>query len=62
MRNRDTGVLALGRFLAVERYCQATLPSTHPPLPSSRPGRTGGRAATPVPANGSRAPARPEHG
>jgi hypothetical protein len=57
MRNRDTGVLALGRFLAVERYCQSTLPSsTHPPVRRSRP------AATPVPPSGSRPPARPAHG
>jgi hypothetical protein len=62
MRNRDTGVLALGRFLAVERYCQATQPSTYPPLRSSRPDRVTGRAAAPVPASGSRAPAQSEHG
>jgi hypothetical protein len=62
MRYGDTGVLALGRFLAVERYCQANQPSTHPPLRSSRPDRTGGRAATPVRASGSRAPAPPERG
>jgi hypothetical protein len=42
MRNRDTGVLALGRFLAVERYCQSTHPSpTHLPVRSSRPDGTG---------------------
>ena len=61
MRNRDTGVLALGRFLAVERYCQTTHPST-PPLRSARPDRAGGRGARPVPGGGFRAPARPEHG
>ena len=61
MSHRDTGVLALGRFLAVERYCQATQPSTiHPPVQRSRP--SGGPAATPAPASGSRTPARPEHG
>jgi hypothetical protein len=27
MSNRDVGFLALGRFLAVERYCQSTQPS-----------------------------------
>jgi hypothetical protein len=63
MHNRDTGVLALGRFLAVERYCQSTYsPSTHPPVPSSRPDPIGGPAATPAPASGSGAPARPGHG
>ena len=63
MRNRDAGVLALGRFLAVERYCQSTQPfSAHHPLPSSRPDRTGGRPPTPARASGSRAPAPPERG
>jgi hypothetical protein len=61
MRNRDPGVLALGRFLVVEQYCQSTQPfSTHPPVRRSRP--TGGLAATPVPSSGSRPPARPAHG
>jgi hypothetical protein len=63
MRNRDAGVLALGRFLAVERYCQSTQPfSAHHPLPSSRPDRTGGPAGLPAQGGRSRAPARPEHG
>ena len=63
MHNRDIGALALGRFLAVERYCQsAHSPSTHSPVPSSRPDPIGGPAATPVPASGSRAPAWPGHG
>ena len=45
MRNRDTGVLALGRFLAVERYCQSTQPSSiHPPVRGRRPDRTGAPA------------------
>jgi hypothetical protein len=40
MGRRDVGVLALGRFLAVERYCQSTQPSsTHHPVPSSGPDR-----------------------
>ena len=61
MSDRTTGVLALGRFLAVERYCQATQPSAiHPPVQRSRP--SGGAAARPVPASGSRTPGRPEHG
>ena len=48
MRNRDSGVLALGRFLAVEWYCQSTQPSsTHPPVRRSRP--AGGPAAPPPP-------------
>ncbi|HWC40879.1 MAG TPA: hypothetical protein VHK02_02720 [Actinomycetota bacterium] len=57
MRNRDTGVLALGRFLAVEQYCQSTQPfSTHPPVRRSPP------AGMPVPPSGARPPARPAHG
>ena len=64
MRNRDHGVLALGRFLAVDRYCQSTQPtSTHHLVPGARPDRTGGPAGTPAArASGARAPARPEHG
>jgi hypothetical protein len=61
MRNRHTGVLALGRFLAVEQYCQSTQPfSTHPPVRRSPP--AGGPAGTPVRPSGSRPPARPAHG
>jgi hypothetical protein len=44
MGNRDAGVLALGRFLAVERYCQsAQPPSTHHPVPTSGPAPSTGR-------------------
>jgi hypothetical protein len=62
MINRDFGVSALGRFLAVERYREA-----HPPSFSTYPVRTpgadqaGGHTNKPGPRTGSRAPAR-EHG
>jgi hypothetical protein len=62
MSNRDFGVSALGRFLAVERYreSQPSFP-THPPRTPGE-GRTGGYAGTPDSRTGSRAPARPQHG
>ena len=45
MSSRDVRVLALGRFLAVERYRQASqLSSTHPASPP-RPDRTAAWAA-----------------
>ena len=59
MSSRDVGVLALGRFLAVERYCQASQPPSAHPVRSPRPDRTGGHADTPAPRTGARAPARP---
>lgn len=62
MSNRDIGFLALGRFLAVERYCQSSQPSSSHPARSPRPDRTGGHVDTPDSRSGSRAPARPQHG
>jgi hypothetical protein len=41
MSSRDAGVLALGRFLAVERYRQSDQPSAHP-VRSPRPDRGAG--------------------
>jgi hypothetical protein len=62
MRNRDAGVLALGRFLAVERYCQSTQPSsTHHLMPGASPDRPGGPAGTQA-ARASGTRARKEHG
>jgi hypothetical protein len=52
MSSRDVGVLALGRFLAVERYCQSDQPSAHP-MRRPRPDRTGGDAGTPDSRRGS---------
>jgi hypothetical protein len=62
MSNRDTGFLALRRFLAVERYCQSSQPPSTHPARNSRPDWTAGQASTPDPRFGSRAPARPRHG
>ena len=56
MRNREIGVVALGRFLAVERYRETHLPSsTHAPW-SPAADRTPGHAARPGPRSGSPAP------
>jgi hypothetical protein len=62
MRNRDFAFVALGRFLVVERYCEAQQPSSTNHLRSSGPGRTGGQADKPDSRSGARAPARPQHG
>ncbi len=59
MSNRDLGVIALGRFLAVERYRESQSSfSTHPlRAPGADP--TGGHTAKPGSRAGSRAPAGP---
>jgi hypothetical protein len=62
MSSRDFGFVALGRFLVVERYCEAHQPSSTHPVSSSRPDRTGGHVGKPGSRSGSRAPARPQHG
>jgi hypothetical protein len=49
MSNRDAGFLALGRFLAVERYCQSSQPSSTHPVRIPHPSRTGGHANPPDP-------------
>jgi hypothetical protein len=59
MSSRDLGFVALGRFLVVERYCEAHQPSSTQPARSPRPDRTGGAVGTPASGSGSRAPARP---
>jgi hypothetical protein len=46
MSNRDFGVSALGRFLAVERYREATLSPSANQLRSPVPDRTGGDVDT----------------
>jgi hypothetical protein len=59
MSNRDFGVSALGRFLAVERYRESQQPSlVTQPLRSSGAGLTGGGAGKAESRTGSRAPAR----
>jgi hypothetical protein len=60
MNSRDAGFVALGRFLVVERYCEAHQPSSTRPVPGARPDRTGVTAGKPASASGSRAPARPQ--
>lgn len=62
MTNRDFGVSALGRFLTVERYRETCLSSPTNQLPSRGPDRTGGHAGKPETTNGSRTPARRQHG
>jgi hypothetical protein len=59
MITRDFAVVALGRFLVVERYRETCLPSSTNQVRSPRPDRTGGHAGS---SSGSRAPARPQHG
>lgn len=62
MRNRDLGFIALGRFLAVERYRETCLSSSTQQLRALGLTQTGGRADTSDARSGSRAPARPQHG
>ena len=62
MSNRDFGVSALGRFLAVERYRESQQPSlVTQPLRTSGAGRTGSDAGKVESRTGSRAPARLQH-
>jgi hypothetical protein len=62
MSNRDFAVVALGRFLVVERYRETCLPSSTNQVRSPGPDRTGGHADKPGSSSGSRTPARPQHG
>ena len=62
MTNRDFGVSALGRFLAVERYRESQQPSLGTqPLLISGAGRTGGDSGKAASRTGSSAPARLQH-
>jgi hypothetical protein len=62
MINRDFGVSALGRFLAVERYRESHQPSFSTyPLRTPGADQTGGSTSKPGSRTGSRAPAR-QHG
>jgi hypothetical protein len=60
MSSRDLGFVALGRFLVVERYCEAHQPPSTHPARSPRPDRTGGAAGKPASGSGARSPARPQ--
>jgi hypothetical protein len=62
MSNRDFGVVALGRFLAVERYRETCVSPSANQQGSPGPDWTGGHAAEPGSRSGSRAPARPQTG
>ena len=62
MSNRDFGVSALGRFLAVERYRETCLSPSAYQLRSPAPDQTGGDVDTSDSRSGSRAPAGPENG
>jgi hypothetical protein len=62
MSNRDFAVVALGRFLVVERYRETYVSSSANPLRDPGLDRTGGYADKPDPSSGSWAPARPRHG
>jgi hypothetical protein len=61
MSNREFAVVALGRFLAVERYRETHLPSSTDRLPSPVQNRTGGHADEPDARSGSWAPGRRRH-
>jgi hypothetical protein len=60
--NRDLGVIALGRFLAVERSRESHQSSSSHHLRGPGADRTGGHASQPGPRRGSRVPAWPHHG
>jgi hypothetical protein len=61
MSNRDFAFVALGRFLVVERYCEANQPLSTSPARTLGPDRTGGHAGKLDSRSGPRAPARPQH-
>ena len=62
MSNRDFGFVALGRFLAVERYRETHLSASTGRLPAPSLDRTGGYADKSGSRSGSQPPARPAHG
>jgi hypothetical protein len=61
MSNRDFGVSALGRFLAVERYRESQQLSSSTYSLLAPADRTSGSTNKPDSRTGSRAPARPQH-
>jgi hypothetical protein len=58
MRTQGFGFIAVGRFMAVERYCQSHQPSSTHPLQASSVDRTGGPADKPGQRNDLPAPAQ----
>ena len=62
MRTRDVGFAALGRFLVVERYCQAHEPFSTQATYSSGRDRTGSHADKPHFSSGPRTPAGSRQG
>jgi hypothetical protein len=62
MSSRDFAVVALGRFLVVERYRERCPLPPADQLPGSGPARSGGYAGKQDPSSRPRAPARPRHG
>ncbi len=61
MSNRDFGFIALGRFMACERYRDTHPASTTGPLRSAGMDRTGADADKPDSGGRTRAPARAQH-
>ena len=62
MSSRDYAVVALGRFLVVERYRERCPSPTTDQLPGPGQARSGGYAGKQDPSSGPRVPARPRHG
>jgi hypothetical protein len=62
MSNRDFAVVALGRFLVVERYRERCPSSPAEQLPGPGVARTGGHAGKRDSSSGPWVPARPRRG
>jgi hypothetical protein len=62
MSSRNFGIIAIGRFLVVERYRETCVSPSTERLRAPGPDRSGGRADSSGSRSGSRAPARPQHG
>ena len=60
--SRDVAVVALGRFLVVERYRERCPSSADERLPGPGPARTGGYAGEQDSSSDPRVPARPRRG
>ncbi len=62
MRTREFGLVAVGRFMAVESYWQSHQSSSTHRLQGSDGDRTSGHASKQDRENGAQAPARPGRG
>jgi hypothetical protein len=62
MSSRDFAVVALGRFLVVERYRERCPSPPTDQLPGPGQARSGGYAGKRDPSSSPRVPARPRHG